>query len=89
MTQFFFAEGAEDQVWEAELAGGEEDLQRFVRQADQNTEEYGKQQTVLLLLKHAAEGEAKEEVLGDMGGVAELLPVGDPGGGSPVREQTE
>ena len=44
---------------------------------------------MLLLLKHAAEGEAQEEVLGDMGGVAELLPVGDPGGGRSVGEQTE
>ena len=41
------------------------------------------------VFQHAAQGEAQEEVLGDMGGVAELLPVGDPGGGSPVGEQTE
>lgn len=44
---------------------------------------------MLFLLKHAAEGEAQEEVLGDMGSMAELLPVGDPGGGRSVGEQTE
>lgn len=41
------------------------------------------------VFQDAAEGEAQEEVLGDMGGMAELLPVGDPGGGRSVGEQTK